>query len=477
MNQPEHLVESSAQVRNRFEAAGQQHVFRFWNELDEMARASLLDQLRSIDLDLIAKLSTTPEAPADDQDGELEPAAVLHIGEDHCHATRRRATKRGRDLIRQGKVGAFLVAGGQGSRLGFDGPKGCLPFGLHSGRTLFELHAQKIRALRDRLCSTVPWYIMTSAANHDDTCRFFEENDFFGLSREDVLLLEQTMLPSLDGDGKLVLADKGRLFLSPNGHGGAYSTFAERGGLEDARRRGIEHLFYFQVDNALIRIADPTFLGLHDLTGAEMSLAVLEKTGPDEKIGVVATREDLAEVIEYSAHPQKLANRRDENGRLAFGAGSIAVHAFRLDFFERVATGDIALPYHVAQKRISTVDENGNPLEIDGTKFETFVFDALPSARRYLNVEVVREHEFAPVNNAAGVDSLESARLLVRNEHHRWLQAANIKLTGQVEISPLVALGPEDCLTSLLPWRGKTLKGDVRIERDADGEVTVQNLD
>lgn len=474
VSRPSNLDENAAQVWKRYEAAGQQHVFRFWDELDDSARASFLEELRSVDLDLLSKLVSAAEAPASDRDGELEPAPVLRLGKNHRGTTREQAAERGEELLGQGKVGVFLVAGGQGSRLGFDGPKGCLPFGVHSERTLFELHAQKIRALCDRFAVTVPWYIMTSSVNNDATVHFFEENDYFGLSREDVLFLEQTMLPALDGRGKLVLADRGELFLSPNGHGGAYSTFAERGGLEHARRRGIEHIFYYQVDNALVRIADPFFLGVHDITGAEMSLKVLEKTGPDEKIGVVGTRDGVAEVVEYSDLPDELAHERDEDGRLAFGAGSIAIHAFHLDFFERVATGGIVLPYHVASKSLSSIDENGEPHDIDGTKFETFVFDALSSAEIYLNVEVVREQEFAPVKNATGVDSLESARALVCDEHRRWLQTAGVEVTGRVEISPLAALRAADCVEPLSAWRGKKVEGDVRVERNADGEVTVQ---
>jgi UDP-N-acetylglucosamine/UDP-N-acetylgalactosamine diphosphorylase len=473
VSRPSNLDENAAQEWSRYETAGQQHVFRFWDELDDSARVSFLEELQSVDLDLLSTLIAAAAAPAGDRGGELEPAPVLQLGKHHRGATREQAFERGEELLRQGKVGVFLVAGGQGSRLGFDGPKGCLPFGVHSERTLFELHAQKIRALCDRFAVTVPWYIMTSSVNNDATSRFFEENDYFGLSREDVVFLEQMMLPALDGDGKLVLSDKGKLFLSPNGHGGAYATFAERGGLEHARHRGIEHIFYYQVDNALIRIADPFFVGLHDITGAEMSLKVLEKTGPDEKLGVVGTRDGVAEVIEYSDLPQELAQERDEDGRLAFGSGSIAIHAFQLDFFERIATGGITLPYHVASKSLSSIDENGEQHQIDGTKFETFVFDALSSAERYLNVEVVREQEFAPVKNATGVDSLESAHALVCDEHRRWLQTAGIEVTGRVEISPLAALRAADCVEPLSAWRGKKVEGDVRVERDADGEVTI----
>jgi len=473
VDRPMSLDPPATATWERLRRHGQEHVLRFWDELEPKGREQLLSQLRFVDLDLIDRLVAQANAPASESSESIEPAPVLRLDEQPPRFTRAEGRALGERLLREGKVGVFLVAGGQGSRLGFAGPKGCLPFGLLSNRTLFELHAQKIRRLRETHGAAVPWYILTSATNDAETRGFFAANGFFGLPSEDVLFLEQTMLPAVDTQGRLLLAARDSLFLSPNGHGGAYTTFSARGGLEDARRRGIEHIFYFQVDNALISCVDPEFIGLHALTRSEMSLKVLEKSGPHEKIGVVALRGGRPVVVEYSDLPSELAEARDERRRLVFGAGSIAIHAFGLDFFERVAIGSIELPYHIARKEIETIDDDGGKCRADGMKFETFVFDALSFAERFLHVEVARKREFAPVKNRSGVDSLDSARELVLAEHIRWMREGGVEVTGRVEISPLVALGSEDLRERLAPWKGKTLSGDVRVECGPDGRVVV----
>ncbi|HVR74749.1 MAG TPA: UTP--glucose-1-phosphate uridylyltransferase, partial [Planctomycetota bacterium] len=390
-----------------FRRAGQEHVFRFWNEIDENGRIALVRQARSIDLNLVRELATGRGlAPHPDPAAEKGPAPVLALGEEPRFARRAHAMRVGGDLLKAGKVGTFLVAGGQGSRLGFEGPKGCLPAGPLSLKSLFQLHAEKVLALSERHGARMPIYIMTSIANDPATRAFFERHGFFGLRPENVLFIPQKMLPALDAAGKLVLEGTSRLFLSPNGHGGAYEAFKDGGALADAERRGLEHIFYFQVDNPLVRIADPLFLGFHALAGSEMSLKVLRKTGPEEKIGVVALEDEKTKVLEYSDLSPEDAARLDPSGGLLFWAGSIAIHAFSLPFFRRVAAGGITLPFHAARKKVLSVDEGGAPIEIEATKHETFIFDALPFARKSLCVEVERKEEFAPIKNQKGVDSL-----------------------------------------------------------------------
>lgn len=467
---PKNLLEA-------FTAAGQEHVFRFWGELDDLARESFARELRSIDLGGIALLRASctaqPAHPAT-AGTRRSPAQVLRLGEEPSFASRRRAAAEGRQLLATGKVGIFLVAGGQGSRLGFEGPKGCLPVGPLSGKTLFQLHSEKIAAIRQAHGARVPWYILTSRANDAATRRYFESNAFFGFRPDDVFFLPQSMLPALDDEGKLILESKSRLFLSPNGHGGAYAAFRDGRCLEDAERRGIEHLFYFQVDNALIRIADPELMGLHALAGSEMSLKVLRKTGPGEKIGVVAVEDVRTKVVEYSDLSKEEAEERDARGELAYWAGSIAIHAFTLAFFRRVCEGGIPLPYHIARKKVATLDEKGKPAEVEATKFETFVFDTLPFARTSLSVEVKREEEFAPIKNKTGVDSLESAQAMLVEEHRRWLKEAGVEARGKVEVSPLAALGAEELRKRLVSDGKKVVSGDVRAERDEDGKVRLR---
>jgi len=312
---------------------------------------------------------------------------------------------------------------------------------------------------------------MTSPANDAETRRFFEAHAHFGLAAGDIFFLPQRMLPALDVHGKLILQSRGRLFQSPNGHGGSFAALRDGGALADAERRGIEHLFYFQVDNVLIRIADPEFIGLHALSGSEYSLKVLRKTGPDEKIGVVAIEDGRTRVIEYSDFSKEESESRDAAGQLRYWAGSIAIHAFRLDFFRRMGEAALQLPVHIARKRVQTIDERGSPVEVEGIKFETFVFDALGAASKSLSVEVRREEEFAPVKNRTGVDSLESGKELLVAEHRRWARAAGLQAAADVEVSPLAALAAEDLRERLAPECRRAYPGPVLIERDPDGRA------
>ena len=461
-------------LRETFRDAGQEHVFRFWERLGDNEKDALLDQLETIDLDLVGRLTSgeltvTPGA----RKAERRPIEVLGRGEEPEVCTRAEGRARGEELLRQGKVGIYVVAGGQASRLGISAPKGFVEVGPISRRSLFEMHAGQIARLAEKHRRAPPWYIMTSPQNHEETRDYFQGHDHFGLAPEDIIFIRQATLPALDAEGKLILESPGRLFESPNGHGGSFAAFRDGGALDHATARGVKHVFYFQVDNPLVRIADPLFVGLHDLTGSEMSLKVLEKTGPDEKVGVVALEDGAPCVVEYSDLTGEEASRRDAGGRLIYWAGSIALHAFRLDFMRRVAEGAIALPYHVAQRPIASIDEEGRPRQIDGRKFETFVFDALPAARRTLNLEVERSREFAPIKNRHGVDSLDSAREMLVEEYRRWLQKVGIEARGKVEISTRAAGGWRDLEEPLAAWRGKRFEGDLRVERGEGGNASL----
>jgi len=458
-----------------YRALGQEHVLRFWGELEPERRRSLAEQLAAVDLPKLQDLAAGRgifHAAAGSV--SRSPAPVVKLGEEPPFATRKEAIAEGERLLSAGKVGIFLVAGGQGSRLGFEGPKGCLSAGPLSGKSIFQLHAEKIAHLSARYGVTLPWFVMTSPANDAATRAFFEEHRHFGLEAGSVFFFPQAMLPALDDRGKLILESKDRIFLSPDGHGGVYSAFLRSGHIEEAERRGIEHLFYFQVDNILIRIADPLFIGLHALAHAEMSLKVLRKSGPYEKIGAVVVEEGKHKVIEYSDLSAEEAERHDAAGELAYWAGSIAIHAFHLPFFRRVAEGSILLPYHVARKKIPAVDSSGLPAQVEGRKFETFVFDALPAARAVVNLEVRREEEFAPVKNRTGVDSLESAQALLVAEHARWLREAGVEVDGRAEVSPLVALGPEDLGKKLPRPSRRRYPGDIVVDRGPDGKMAIQ---
>lgn len=470
--------DTPAELVKAYREADQEHVFRFWGDLDEEHRRAFALQLRDIDLRTVGALARGKSTGASAPQADRQPAPVLKLGEESPTFTRAQALERGKEMLAAGKVGLYLVAGGQGSRLGFDGPKGCLPVGVLSGKTLFQLHGEKIAALSSTHGVRIPWYIMTSVANNAATRSFFEKHSYFGLRPEDVLFLPQRMLPALDDRGKLILASKGEVFMSPNGHGGAFEAFGTGGGLEDAERRGIEHLFYFQVDNPLVRLADPLFLGGHALSSSEMSLKVLRKTDPGEKVGVVAMEGQRCQMVEYSDLSEEEAKRRGADGELAYWAGSIAIHAFSLPFFRRVAAGEIRLPYHVGRKTVAAVDESGQPTRIEARKYETFVFDSLPFAQKFLNVEVCRAEEFGPVKNRTGVDSLDSAQEMLVAEHRRWLAQAGVEARARVEVSPLAALDARELQERLLLTEKaeRSFTSDVHVERNAQGAVEIQTV-
>jgi UDP-N-acetylglucosamine/UDP-N-acetylgalactosamine diphosphorylase len=434
-------------LRTRFCEADQGHVFRFFDELSADQRAILLAQLKSVDLALVRKLvdrhlaiESAPHAP------RIAPAEVLPLAKDAAGDAEAAASRSvGEEALRAGRVAVLVVAGGQATRLGYDAPKGCFPIGPVSGKSLFQVHAEKVLALARRHRRPVPLLLLVSPDNHAPTRRFFEQHAWFGLPPEDVTFFEQGMLPALDLDGRLLLAERGRIFLSPDGHGGVYRAAVRSGAIAALRKRGVDTLFYFQVDNPLVNVCDPLFLGHHLRRQSEFSLKVVAKRDAAEKVGVFAQVDDRPGIVEYSDLPAELREARTVDGGLVYGAGSIAIHAFSLAFFERLGQGALELPYHVARKKVPYVDEAGdvvNPTDPNGVKFESFVFDGLALARRTMAMEVARSEEFAPVKNKSGEDSPDSCRSAWSALHRRWLESAGIRVGegSRVEVGPLLAL-------------------------------------
>lgn len=361
----------------------------------------------------------------------------------------------GEKALRDGRVAAFLVAGGQGTRLGFDGPKGKFPVSPVKNKTLFQLHSEKILALSKKYDVIIPWYIMTSETNHQETVDFFVAHDYFGLNSKNVMFFRQEMIPALDPYGRLILDEKDHIFRNPNGHGGSLSALKKSGALDDMKSRGIDLIFYFQVDNVLVKICDPDFIGSHLQEQAEMSAKVVTKTDPGEKVGVLGRIDGKLGVIEYSDLAEAEKTARNPDGTLKFRAGSIAIHILNVDFVELENEGGLKLPWHMAHKKVAHVDEEGNRVEPDepnGYKFETFVFDALGDAKETVFLEVKREEEFSPVKNAKGIASPETARRDMVNQFRRWLEQAGVQIptdcnnaaNGLIEISPLFALDGDD---------------------------------
>jgi UDP-N-acetylglucosamine/UDP-N-acetylgalactosamine diphosphorylase len=380
----------------------------------------------------------------------------------------------GEAMLSAGQVAVVVVAGGQGTRLGFEGPKGTFPIGPVSAASLFQIHCEKILALARRHGRPIPLYIMTSPDNHEITSRYFAEHENFGLER--VRLFVQGEMPAVDkAKGKILLAEKGHIALSPDGHGGTLAALAAPGDggepscLDEMREQGIRTIFYFQVDNPLVHIADPAFLGLHKKANAEVSFKVVEKVQPDEKVGVVVDVGGRPTVIEYSDLPKELAERREADGSLELWAGSIAIHVFERSFIERIVSR-AELPFHRAVKKVKFVDETGkliDPETPNAVKFETFIFDALPLAERYAVVECDRAIEFEPLKNATGPDSPASVRQRMSDIFAGWLEGAGAVVPRRsdgsapfgIEISPLFALDAAELKAKVEP--GTTIEGPV----------------
>ena len=444
------------ELRARAEAAGQGHLFEHWGALDAVQREALCTEVADVDFDLVAHFAELLADEAPHAGGTMTPPELFPLERDADAVARaHEAETAGRELLAAGKVGYLLVAGGQASRLGYDGPKGAFGVGPVSGAPLFEIHARRLLAARKRYGTATPWYVMTSRANDATTRAFFEQHGYFGLDREDVRFFSQAMVPALGFDGRILMTGPGSLFLAPNGHGGVLAAFQTSGALEEAAERGLEQLSYFQVDNPLARPADPLFLGLHALEGAGMSSKVVAKRDAGEKVGVLGRVDGTLGCIEYSDLPADLREARDPDGQLSFRAGNIAIHALELDFVRRLtAGGTLDLPWHVARKKMK-VFADGGEREVQGAKFETFVFDALHHSPRSVTLEVERALEFSPVKNAEGEDSPRTAQRDLCNLFASWVRAADLELPSEadaelgvprVEVDPLVAEDAEEFL-------------------------------
>jgi UDP-N-acetylglucosamine/UDP-N-acetylgalactosamine diphosphorylase len=436
----------------RLKPHGQEHLLRFWGELDAAARQRLAAQIEAVDLELVAALygqgAATQDWAALARRAGPPPAMRLDDRRDGGRFDATEARRRGAEALAAGKVGVLLVAGGQGSRLGFEHPKGLYPIGPVSGASLLQIHLEKALAVARRYGTQVPVYIMTSPVTHDEQVAFLEEHGRFGLPPEDVVLFCQGTMPAVDaGSGKLLLAEKGSLFLSPDGHGGMVAALEASGALADLHRRGIEHLFYLQVDNPLAPIGDAEFIGYHLLAQSDLTSMAVAKQTPQDRLGVFATIDGRLHVIEYSDLPDDVAEKRDESGSLALWAGSIAAHVFRVAFLEDSVAMKDALPLHIARKKVPHINDAGQFVEPDkpnALKFERFIFDLLPHANHPLVVEYAEEDVLAPLKNGPGAkrDTAEYVQRFLVAQHRRWLEAAGTRIAEgvAVEISPLWAL-------------------------------------
>jgi UDP-N-acetylglucosamine/UDP-N-acetylgalactosamine diphosphorylase len=462
-------------IRRLLKTVGQEHLLQWLDELEPARQEHLLGEIESLQWDKLASLvqSHVLKRPSVDMPQSVEPADVYpHEPTADLRSQYEEARRLGRELIATGRVAAFTVAGGQGTRLGFDGPKGQVEMTPVGNKSLFWIFAETVKAVRERHGLPVPWYIMTSPANHEQTHAYLHSNEFFGLPEADVKLFSQAMLPAFSLDGKALLAEKDHLALAPDGHGGSLKALVSSGAIEEMQQRGVEIISYFQVDNPLVKPFDPLFVGLHALTGSEMSSKVAPKVDDLERVGNICKGDGKVMVIEYSDFPDELARARNPDGSRKFDAGSLAIHMLNVSFVQRIVGETFELPYRRAEKKVAFVDENGLivvPETPNAVKLEMFVFDALPLADNPLVLEVDRAEEFSPVKNATGVDSLESAKRDQNRRACRWLEAAGVKVPRKpdgepdvrVTIAPSFAIDREDVVVKRsrlpVPHRGDEL--------------------
>jgi UDP-N-acetylglucosamine/UDP-N-acetylgalactosamine diphosphorylase len=444
-------------------AAGQEHVLRFYPQLDKTGRERLDQQLHALDLTLLAQLARDeheapdwtamarrstppPHAPRNTQHTAISPSAARRAGE---------------EALRRGHVAAILVAGGQGSRLGFEHPKGMFPIGPVSGHSLFQVLIEKIVATSRRYAAPVPLFVMTSPATHDETVAYLAANHRFGLPEDDLKIFCQGTMPAVDAEtGQLILAAPDSLALAPDGHGGMLAALRASGALQHARDRHIEWFSYGQIDNPLVQLCHPELIGYHLLADSDMTTQVIRKQDPLEKVGNVVMVDGQMRIIEYSDLPDDLARRRNPDGSLVIWAGSIAVHVFRTAFLEQISQRADALPFHQARKKVRFLDARGveqTPDQPNAIKFERFIFDLLPWARNAIVVEGRTEEVFAPVKNAEGApsDTPTATRHAMMRLYTHWLQTAGatVEPGTPVEISPLWALDAAQVAQRIqLPW-------------------------
>ena len=451
---------NQVELERRLGAHGQRHVLRFWGRLSPAEQQALARDIESVDLALVARLYRDEIANEDwaALARRAEPPAAIRLTDADRAEKAAAARERGRKALAAGEVGIVLVAGGQGTRLGFDRPKGTYEIGPVSGATLFQILFEKALAVSRRHGAAIPFGVMTSPATHDETVAFLAEHNYFGLPRDDVFVFCQGTMPAVDaGDGRLLLAEKGRLALSPDGHGGMLQALEGHGHLKELQRRGIRQLFYMQIDSPLVGVCDAEFLGFHLLAAAEVSTQVVAKGDPADRVGNLVEVDGRARIIEYSDLTDDAAGRRQPDGSLTLWAGNIAVHAFDLAFLARMAER-AALPFHRAKKKVPFVNEQGTlvePEEPNALKFERFIFDLLPLAARTLAVEVDEAESFAPLKNASGAnkDTPETVRAAMTALHAKWLRQAGAVVDDgvAVEIGPLFALDAEEVARKIAP--------------------------
>ncbi|UCB47040.1 MAG: UTP--glucose-1-phosphate uridylyltransferase [Spirochaetota bacterium] len=443
-------------IVRRVEKNGQQHLFQFWDELTEYEKDILIKDIQKIDFELFKIFLNLIEEPECKERDITLPTIITVPETDFQRRKEREAYRLGCELISMSKLAVFTAAGGQSSRLGLEYPKGAYPVTPIKKKSLFQVHAEKILYMQRRFDVKIPWIIMVSETNKEQTEEFFNLHDSFGLDKKYVRFIQQGMFPAFDRSGKIFLQEKNRVFLSPSGHGGTFSALKDSGAISWLARLGVEEIFYHQVDNVLVKILDPVFIGYHVINRCGMSSKCVMKKAPKEKVGVFAEENGRKVVIEYT-ELENLKNLRDGLGAESFTAGNIAIHIINIGFAKKLVSKGLQLPFHMAFKAVPYVDGRGRKVVSEspnGHKVETFIFDALRDSKNSIIMEIIREEEFSPLKNKSGdasPDTVERDQICL---YANWLVDAGIEVPKlsdgkpryKLEVSPLYAPFKEDFL-------------------------------
>ncbi|HBD94323.1 MAG: hypothetical protein A2015_00185 [Spirochaetes bacterium GWF1_31_7] len=430
--------ESDSIAIEKMISSNNEHILFYWNELSDIEKDSLVHTIHSIDLELVEKYFNVMNDQENNNNSVYTPAQSLSI--DERNTTYKHA---GINALQSGEVAFLTVAGGQASRLGFEQPKGCFGISPIKKHSLFRIFAEKILFYSNHYKQSFQWYIMTSEDNYTDTINFFITHNYFGLKTDNVHFFKQGMLPSLTADGRLILKNKSTIFMNPDGHGGILTALNKSGLTDSMIENKIKYLSYFQVDNPVLNMADPYFIGYHILNQSQVTTKVIKKAYPDEKLGTIVkdTVTGTHQIIEYSDMTPEMMNEKDNSGRIKYLMGSIGIHIFNVNFIKEITK---RLPVHCANKKINGIDftvDIPSETSLSATKFETFVFDTIPFAHNATFFETLRTEEFFPLKNTTGLDSIETTIEGQIKLYQSWLKdnGFTVNDTAIIEISPLFA--------------------------------------
>lgn len=410
----EHNIE---EIRHTLKKYNQEHLLNFYDNMEESKQNKLLEQIENIDFELIKSLYDKTKDGIKNEDAEIEPIDFMDkykLNEDYKYYE-----QIGEKAIRAGKLAVVTMAGGQGTRLGHNGPKGTYDIGLDSHKSLFELLFDYIKEQNEKYKVQIPWFIMTSKENNEATVKFFKDNKYFGYEKN-IFFFIQGQLPMIDTEGKILIGEDYLIKEAADGHGGVYESLVKSGMVEKMKQLGVEWVFIGGVDNCLVKMVDPVLMGIAIDKGVTAAGKSVVKANPHEKVGAFCKKNGKPSVVEYSEITDEMAEATDKNGELLYGESHILCNLFNISAIERM--GSEPLPYHSAFKKATYIDKDGNkvvPTSPNAFKFEAFLFDAFGEVDDMAILRVKREEEFAPVKNATGVDSPETARELYNNFHKK----------------------------------------------------------